>query len=477
MLPPGAVSLDEAHAAIELWEFYKRRVLDPAQRLTVEVMMATRKGGLWAAASTGREMPRQNGKGDEIEVVELWGLVQRAERILHTVHDAVLLATETHSRLLSTVEGHADLRRLKLRAWSGTGQQMIEMRNGGIVWYRTRTGGGARGVDEVDRIVVDEAQHAEDEHLAAITPTQLASVNPQLNALGTAGIAGKSRWWWRQRKRALSDDPGDFGYVGHTAERVRLEGGRLVRGQVDAADRDRWQDANPALVAGRTTLEFLDEQYRRLGPELYAREHLCVWDPEPDEEVGGNMPNWANCGDADSVIESNHQWAIATSPDRRWSTIGVAGRRADGNAHVATHYRRSGTDWVVDECVSFWESHRIPVRIWKHGPEASFIAPLVERGVKVIEVSTAEVAMATGQLRDGVEAGTVRHPVRDGGQLSSLDRAVNGAELRTSTAGAALWEQRSAVEITPLVAVTVAFGGVPLEQARPPRIYSLSKGR
>jgi hypothetical protein len=33
------------------------------------------------------------------------------------------------------------------------------------------------------------------------------------------------------------------------------------------------------------------------------------------------------------------------------------------------------------------------------------------------------------------------------------------------------------VEITPLVAVTVALGGVPLEVKRPPRVYSLSKGR
>ena len=93
VLPPGAASLDEAEAAIELWEHYRRRRLDPTQRLAVQVMMAQNSAGMWAARTTGREMPRQNGKGDEIEVVELWGLVQRAEAILHTVHDAVLLAT------------------------------------------------------------------------------------------------------------------------------------------------------------------------------------------------------------------------------------------------------------------------------------------------------------------------------------------------------------------------------------------------
>ena len=40
------------------------------------VMMAQAADGRWAAATTGREMPRQNGKGDEVEVPELWGLGQ-----------------------------------------------------------------------------------------------------------------------------------------------------------------------------------------------------------------------------------------------------------------------------------------------------------------------------------------------------------------------------------------------------------------
>ena len=111
VVPPDVDSLDEAHAAIELWEHYSHKRLDPTQRLVVEVMMAQRADGRWAAVTTGREMPRQNGKGDELEVVELWGLVHRSEAILHTIHDAVLLATQTQQRMLGVLEGHGDLRR------------------------------------------------------------------------------------------------------------------------------------------------------------------------------------------------------------------------------------------------------------------------------------------------------------------------------------------------------------------------------
>jgi hypothetical protein len=459
VLPPAAASLDEAHAAIELWEHYKRRTLDPAQRLVVEVLMATRSDGLWAAPTTGREMPRQNGKGDEIEVVELWGLVQRSERILHTVHDAVLLATESQSRLLSVLEGHPDLRKLVSRAWRGTGQQMIELRNGGIIWYRTRTGGGARGVDEVDRIVVDEAQHAEEEHMAAITPTQLASVNPQTNAMGSAGITNKSVWWWRMRRRGLSSSPGDFGYVGHTAEPIRLDGDRVVTSEVDVLDRGLWRASNPALVAGRASESFFVEQLFRLGPALFAREHMGVWDPEPNE-TGSVIDGvtWAGLKDDGASIASHRTWSLAVSPDRSWSSFGIAGRTGDGLLYVQTLVdgRRKGTDWVLDFATEAYGRQRIPLRVHKSGPESSFVAPLRERGVEVVEVSSAEVAQATGQFIDAANARQLRHL----GQ-SSLDVSVRGAMLRTGTDGAALWSQRnSMVEITALMACTVAAGGV-----------------
>ena len=64
VLPPDAVSLDEANLAIEMWEFYSRKTLDPTQRLWVQAVMAERSDGRWAAQTTGRAMARQNGKGD-----------------------------------------------------------------------------------------------------------------------------------------------------------------------------------------------------------------------------------------------------------------------------------------------------------------------------------------------------------------------------------------------------------------------------
>lgn len=466
VLPPGDVDLGEADAAIELWEHYSRKTLDPSQRLVVQVLMAQVDGGRWAAATTGREMPRQNGKGDEIEVVELWGLVQRAEAILHTVHDAVLLATQTQQRMLGVLEGHADLRRLVKRKWQGTGQQMIELRNGGVIWYRTRTSGGGRGVDDIDRLVVDEAQHATEEHLAAVSPTLMANPNPQLNAMGTAGLSGTSGWWWRLRRRALDASPGSFGYVGHTAERVSVDDdGRVVQEPVDVEDRGLWPAANPALSSGRGGgMDFLEEQLRRLGPAPFAREHLGVWDPPDDEARTAAViaaEAWAGLADVEAVRPSPVALAVAAAPDRHWVYLCLAGRRSDGGAHLQVVETLKGSADVparVAELVAKWN----PVGVATVA--ASAAAPLVPdieaykpargRPVEVRMLSQRDMAKACGMLLDSIDAGTLHHA---GGDLLAISV---GAARRRKIGDGDLWMWGSdddSTHIAPLEGVTAAL--------------------
>lgn len=175
---------------------------------------------------------------------------------------------------------------------------------------------------------------------------------------------------------------------------------------------------------------------------------------------------WDVLRDIDSNITSHRNWALSVSPDRRWASFGEAGRTAGGDLHVETRERRAGTDWVLDFAVEVFAGSKLPLRIHKSGPESSFIVPLRECGVGVVEVSSAEVAAATGQVIDAANGGTLRHL----GQ-ASLDIGLRGAVLRTQADGAALWSQRSSqVEITALMAVTVAAGGVPTTDG--PSVYA-----
>jgi hypothetical protein len=466
VLPPDAASLDEAHAAIRQWEHYSGKQLDSVQRLTVEVMMAETSSGRWAARTTGREMARQNGKGDELEVVESWGLTQRGEAILHTAHELNTVSS-AHERMVGFLNGHPDLRRKVRKVWNGVGQQRIETTNGGVIQYRTRTKGGGRGLDDISRLVIDEAQHAQPEQLASSTPTLLANPNPQINFAGTGAIDGVSDWWWELRKRALAGDPGAFGYVGHTAEVVQVKSdGSVVQHPVDPSDRSLWYAANPALGAGRGELAFFEEQFRTLGPALFAREHLCVWDPPPGASSGIiPLEAWRACGPpADwkppieqfSSIVSHHQLALDVSDDRKTACLAAAGRSALGLVHVEPFdYRQNGTGWVLQRTIDAHRNSGQSVRILKTSPASSFIDPLRAEGVPVVEVSVGEFAQAVGQFIDAVSNRELVHL----GNLS-LEVAVRGAELRAS-GDASVWSRRSArVDISPLVACTLALGGV-----------------
>lgn len=453
VLPPAAASLDEAHGAIELWEYYSRKTLDPSQRLTVEVMMAESSSGRWAARTTGREMPRQNGKGDEVEVVELWGLTQRGEAILHTAHELFTVAS-AHLRMVGLLSHRDFSGKRKPKILNGIGQQSIAMGDA-IVQYRTRTAGGGRGLDDISRLFVDEAQHARPEQLASATPTLLANPNPQMNFAGTGGIAGVSAWWWQMRLRALSPRPGDFGYVGHTCEHVYLDGdGRVVQEPVDPFDRSLWPGANPALVYGRTDIEFLEEQLRVLGPALFAREHLGVWDPPQAVETSVSWQviteeQWEARRDPNATPDERLAWAVDAAPDGKSAAISCSDGRV---GELVDH--QPGIAWAAPRIKQLRADHGFDeIAVDATGPAGALIPALDELGVPYRKVTLQEHAQACGGLLEsvvGVDADFVHR-----GQLP-LTEAVKGAERRHVT-DVWLWTRsKSSGDISPLVAVGLA---------------------
>lgn len=468
VLPPAAVSLDEAHAAIEQWEYYSRKTLDPPQRLAVEVMMAETSTGRWAARTTGREEPRQNGKGDEVEVPEFWGITQRGEAIFHTAHELKTVAG-AHLRMVGLLS-HPDFSGIrKPRILNGLGQQAIWMPEtdnfpAAVIQYCTRTSGGLRGLDDISRLVVDEAQHAQPEQLASATPTLLANPNPQMNFIGTGGIAGVSDWWWQQRIRALGPtldiDPGDFGYVGHTAEKVHLErdaDGRVVVVQepVDPLDRDLWRLTNPALIYGRAEEAFLVEQLRLLGPALFAREHLGVWDPPPNPD---GIPLW--------VVIPKDTWKARARTDfepgplryaldvdtnekgEEWASVSCS----DGMLVevVTPPDAPPGTDWVVGTLKTVENLGKLVVH--KGSPAAKLADALERDGIEIEWVTDADFAIASQQFLDAVLGGGLVHL-----DQARLTRAVAGAARKDIGDGAWRFKRSlSPVDIGPLAGCLMA---------------------
>ena len=324
-------------------------------------------------------------------------------------------------------------------------------------------------------VVFDEALYLNDDQLQAILPSQSAQSmrrdKPLLIYTSSAPVA-ESIVLHRVRASMLAGGMPDAFYAEWSVELVGQDHAeRMAEMRRLAADRDGWYASNPGMGIRIAEDYVASVEVPMMSLEAFLIERLgVVFDPDSDEAVIDPLL-WASLVDGSSRIDTARQWSMSVSPDRMAASFGVAGRRHDGLTHVERYklpgVERRGTSWVLDAAEALYSKSGIPLRIHKSGPEGSFIDQLRERGVEVVEVSSTEVAAATGQFIDAANAGTLRHL----GQ-GSLDVAVKGVVLRTGVDGAALWSQRnSQVEITALMACTVALGGVPGADDGDPQIW------
>jgi hypothetical protein len=454
-LPADVHSHDAAEEAIELADAYgvaDGHPLDESQRFTLRAALGERADRSWAAPTVCDFEPRQNGKNDTIAARELAGLVLFGEKlIIHTAHE-VPTAKESFLRLWAVFEAWDDLRRLVIRPRFANGDEGIDFKSGARIKYKARTSGAGRGFAMADLLVYDEAQHLKPEHVAASGPARLANPKSQAWYAGSGGLES-SALAWRQRRRALQGDPADarFAYIEHTAERVDLVDGRPASIRPDVLDRDAWALANPAY-GSRITDESLMSLYGELGPEFFARECLCVW----DVEVG-----------TDERLISAAAWDLVNSPkvspsgrvvfgvdvhDERSSAsiVAVSERR---EVEVVEH--RDGVDWVVERVGELCEKWDTMCAYDVTGPVATLAHELGSLGRRLVSINGADMTKACGQFFDDVVESRLRVK-RDKG----FDTAVAGARRRF-VGDAWKWVRRdSSVDITPLVAATVALWAV-----------------
>jgi hypothetical protein len=245
--------------------------------------------------------------------------------------------------------------------------------------------------------------------------------------------------------------------VGHTAEVVALDHeGKVKRTPVDAADRSLWPDPNPALVYGRTEMAFLEEQFRILGPALYAREHLGVWDDPPLEDgaSGFDMKVWESLADPDAARGERVVFGVDVGEDRL-AHIAVAWRRVDGAFQVMladSGLSPLSTPARLVELAARWGGS-----VMLGGP-----ASVLESQVRASKVmSGVEFADACGQFEDLVRGRQVHH-----GNQESLNGAVRAARWRSvGGAGQRALQLRDAPAVGPLAAAVRAVWGAGMKRS------------
>jgi hypothetical protein len=219
-----------------------------------------------------------------------------------------------------------------------------------------------------------------------------------------------------------------------------------------------WARANPGLGI-RITPEYIELERAALAPEAFARERLGVGVYPTDLADAWQVisrETWLSLTDARSTAEDPVAFAADAMPGGSHAAVGVAGRRADGLLHVEVVDHREGTAWVVPRLVELNAKHGpCAVVIDPTGQAGSLIGELEDAGIEVLKPAARDAAAACGQFFEAAtDSGTLRHRGD-----ASLSAALGGAQSRPLS-DAWAWARRAVtVDISPLVAVTLAAWG------------------
>ena len=424
---------------------------DPWQQIVLDDWLAE-KSGRWASLTCGLSVPRQNGKNALIEVRELFGMVGRGEKFLHTAHE-VKTARKAFKRLQhffgtqksDPAAKFPELNALVTEVRNVNGQEAIYLSNGGSVEIVARSKNSARGFT-VDVLIMDEAQEMSEEDLEALMPTTSAAPlgNPQWIFTGTPpGPSANGEIFTRVRNEALE------------GKSVRLAWHEWSAAS-DAAldDRDVWRQVNPALINGRLQFEVIEGERARFSDDGFGRERLGMWENGSNSEVI-DSGSWALVADAASMAIDRLSLAVDVSPDRSVGSVSLAGQRADGSWHVELDEQRTGTGWIAPWIIARCERNTIrAVVIDGASPAASIIDDLKRAKVKVTTTGAREMAAACGQFYDGVMERWLRHT-----DQPQVNAALSVARKRP-LGDAWAWNRKTATsDITPIVAATLALWG------------------
>lgn len=467
--PPGAVESLGAEA-VELAAM-AGLPLECWQADALHLMLSTRRDGKWSAREYCEIVGRQQGKTVGIGAPRaLAGLLLLGERLImwsaHEYKTAIEAFLAVRQALLTLGEEAGpnlialDAGAVMVKVNNTNGEEGFALSTGQRMRFIARSKGSGRGFSG-DCNLVDEAFAYTRMQQSALAPTMLARPNPQTIYLSSPPLDGRSGevlFALKRRAEAGDDKLGyrDWGLAEHLDSVARMTSD--ARGAF-LDDRANWTAALPALGRGRVGEESIDQLRREMDEFDFAREVLGCWPVQLNADTAWAVvprATWAALADRGSQVLDPVVFAVDANPERTMSAIAVAGRRADGVGHVEVVDSHPGTGWLLDRIVELSGSHR--PRAWLIDPASSagsLLPGLQERGIEPELVTGREMAQACGAFYETVvESAGLRHL-----DQPSLNSALASARQRT-LGDAWGWHRRdSSADISPLVAVTLAWHG------------------
>ena len=317
--------------AIDLYNSTGRTAQEWQELMLLDIL-ASNDEDLFVHTKFGYSVPRRNGKNEVVSIREMWGLT-KGERILHTAHRT----TTTHvawERLYDLLEKAG----LKITSsYRAYGKEHIEIKDGGIIEFRTRTSKGGLG-EGFDLLVIDEAQEYQDDQESALKYVVSDAPNPQTIFCGTPPTTTSSGTVFTKfRDTTLQGKGINSGWAEWSVEK-----------QQDPQDKEFWYVANPSLGSILTERKIQDEignddldfNIQRLG--LWVRYSLKSEISEAD---------WAKLKiTSKPELKGKLFVGIKYGQDGTNVAMSIAVKTTEGKIYVETidcRSVRSGNDWII----------------------------------------------------------------------------------------------------------------------------------
>lgn len=449
-------------------------VLDPEQRLIVDDAFAyvqTPQGRALASFEQCIVAPRQNLKTGALKAIALGKVYISEQRlVVWTAHSGTAVA-EAFRDLRQLIESDEDLLAEVLPGGFKTAANnlSIEFVDDRRIIFKTRTGNSAQSLSG-DTVIVDEAYALASDFIASLAPTLAARPEPQIIYGSSAGHL-KSVTLRALRDRGRKGDV-RLAYVEWSVKPRPCAAPDCDHG-LDMAgcfldDESAWLECNTAVARGRITLETLRGLRRTFAadPLKFAREMMCLW----EDPGGGDADNPVNVdafealADSSSRITGEHVFALDVAPRRRFACIVAAGSSRRG-VHVeipsgrgeSAYWRGvSRVAWTFKKLRKRYPGARVRM-LAKAQAATGFAQKLVALGFVVDLVEPAAWPPMCSGLAEAVDDERIGHT----GDQNLVDALKAGVAVDAGGEEQWRWGRRkSAADITPLIAMTLAVDGV-----------------
>ena len=389
---------------------------------------------------------RQNGKTTVVQVLSLWRLLVDGARLVIGTAQNLDISEEAWDGAVELAESVPDIA-AEIQAIDRTNgkKQLRFVHPYGRYKIAAASRRGGRGLSG-DQVNLDELREHQDWLAwAAVTKTTMARPDPQVWAFSNAGDDRSVVLNDMQAKgRAAAGNPADadpsFGYFEWSAP-----------DDCESWDRSAWPLANPSMGHGGVKVEALESALATDPPAVFRTECLCIRVPSLEPKPI-SAEDWAACSLSMPRPDGVPVFFVNVAPDSAAAAVGAAVLH-EGVPRAEVAHTAPGTGWLVARCVEL--AQRYPDAAWWCDAQAAkaYLPDLEDAGLTVEVLPGTGLAAGCGHLQKLAKDRAFTY-----GPDPALEVAFAGAVKRDVGDGQWVWAQRrSAVDISPLVAVTGAL--------------------